>query len=127
MKSSITRNWWRPSDKTLINCYPFWEGASIENAGMYLQEMYHQTQKIAGGKEIIIAETGWPSKGEEVQSAKPSPENLMRYYVEAQKWASKEQINLFYFSSFDESWKIHYEGWAGTSWGLWDANENFKF
>lgn len=115
------------SDKILINCYPFWEGASIENAGMYLQEMYHQTQKIAGGKEIIIAETGWPSKGEEVQSAKPSPENLMRYYIEAQKWASKEQINLFYFSSFDESWKIHYEGWAGTSWGLWDANEKFKF
>lgn len=115
------------SDKILINCYPFWEGASIEHAGMYLQEMYHQTQKIAGGKEIIIAETGWPSKGEAVQNAEPSPENLMRYYIEAQKWASKEQINLFYFSSFDESWKIHYEGWAGTSWGLWDVNEKFKF
>jgi GPH family glycoside/pentoside/hexuronide:cation symporter len=115
------------SDKILINCYPFWEGASIDHAGMYLQEMYHQTQKIAGGKEIIIAETGWPSKGEAVQNAKPSSENLMRYYIEGQKWASKENINLFYFSSFDESWKIHYEGWAGTSWGLWDANENFKF
>ncbi|OPG89965.1 hypothetical protein B2I22_18950 [Bacillus spizizenii] len=76
---------------------------------------------------MIIAETGWPSKGEEVQNAKPSTENLMRYFIEAQKWASKEQINLFYFSSFDESWKIHYEGWAGTSWGLWDTNENFKF
>lgn len=115
------------SDKILINCYPFWEGASIEHAGMYLQEMYHQTKKIAGGKEIIIAETGWPSKGEAVQNAEPSPENLMRYYIEAQKWASKEKINLFYFSSFDESWKIHYEGWAGTSWGLWGTNEKFKF
>lgn len=115
------------TDKILINCYPFWEGASIDNAGMYLQEMYHQTKKIAGGKEIIIAETGWPSKGEAVQNAVPSSENLMRYYVEAQKWASKENVTLFYFSSFDESWKIHFEGWAGTSWGLWDANEKFKF
>lgn len=61
------------SDKILINCYPFWEGASIENAGMYLQEMYHQTQKIASGKEIIIAETGWPSKGEEIQYANLLP------------------------------------------------------
>lgn len=115
------------SDKIVINCYPFWEGASIDYAGLYLQKMYHQTQKIANGKEIIIGETGWPSKGETVQNAIPSSENLMRYFIEAQKWASKEQIKLFYFSSFDESWKIHFEGWAGTSWGLWDNNENFKF
>ena len=37
------------------------------------------------------------------------------------------ELKGFYFTSFDESWKRHSEGWAGTSWGLWDANENFKF
>lgn len=50
----------------------------------------------------------------------------MLYYLEVQTWAALANVKLFYFSSFDESWKIHFEGWAGTSWGLWDRNENFK-
>jgi GPH family glycoside/pentoside/hexuronide:cation symporter len=114
-------------DKILINCYPFWEGSKIEHASVYLQEMYHKTNAIAKGKEVVITETGWPSNGQVVGEAIPSKENLMIYFVESQAWAAQMNVNLFYFSSFDESWKIHFEGWAGTSWGLWDVNENFKF
>ena len=115
------------SDQILINCYPYWEGAHIEYAGIYLQEMYNQTKKIANGKEIIIAETGWPSKGDIMQRAEPSLENLIKYYIEVQKWIVDEQVKLFYFSSFDESWKVHEEGWAGTSWGIWSVDEKIKF
>jgi glycoside/pentoside/hexuronide:cation symporter, GPH family len=115
------------TDKLLINCYPFWEGANINAAGIYLQEMYNKTKAIANGKEIIITETGWPSKGQLVQEAIPSKENQQLYFLEAQLWAKQANVKLFYFSSFDEAWKIHSEGWAGTSWGLWDENENFKF
>ncbi|MFN7239448.1 MAG: MFS transporter, partial [Chitinophagales bacterium] len=114
-------------DNILINCYPFWEGAHIEHASVYLQEMYNKTKLIAKGKEIIITETGWPSSGQVIGEAIPSVENLMIYYIESQEWAAKARVKLFYFSSFDESWKYHFEGWAGTSWGLWDVNEKFKF
>jgi glycoside/pentoside/hexuronide:cation symporter, GPH family len=114
------------SDKILINCYPFWEGAGIEYAGFYLQEMYNKTKAVSKGKEIIITETGWPGKGELVGDAVPSEENQMLYFIEATTWATTTNVNLFYFSSFDESWKIHAEGWAGTSWGLWDQNEQLK-
>ncbi len=114
-------------DVILINCYPFWEGATIKTAGFHLQEMYNKTVEVAQGKKVIISETGWPSKGEVVGAAIPSKENVMQYYIKAQLWAEKENIDLFYFASFDESWKIHFEGWAGTSWGLWDTNENFKY
>jgi len=113
-------------DKLLINCYPFWEGANIEHAGVYLQEMYNKVKAAANGKEIIITETGWPSNGQVMNEAVPSKENMMLYFMEAQLWAAKAKVKLFYFSSFDEAWKIHSEGWAGTSWGLWDENENFK-
>ena len=89
--------------------------------------MYNKTVEVAQGKKVIISETGWPSKGEVVGAAIPSKENVMQYYIKAQLWAEKENIDLFYFASFDESWKIHFEGWAGTSWGLWDTNENFKY
>jgi glycoside/pentoside/hexuronide:cation symporter, GPH family len=115
------------TDKVLINCYPFWEGANINQAGIYLQEMYNKTKAIAQSKEVIITETGWPSKGQLVQEAIPSKENQQLYFLEAQLWAKQANVKLFYFSSFDEAWKIHSEGWAGTSWGLWDENENFKF
>ena len=81
---------------------------------------------VSNGKEVIITETGWPSNGQVVNEAVPSKENLMLYFMEAQLWAAQANVKLFYFSSFDEAWKIHFEGWAGTSWGLWDGNENFK-
>ena len=115
------------SDKILINCYPFWEGSNIEHASVYLQEMVQKINKIAKGKEIIVTETGWPSKGQVVGEAVPSSDNLMIYFIESQAWAKEANIQLFYFSSFDETWKIRFEGGAGTSWGLWDVNENFKF
>lgn len=114
-------------DVILANCYPFWEGADIKLAGFYLQEMYRKTTEVAQGKKVIITETGWPSKGEVIGAAVPSKENAMKYYTKIQLWAEKEQVDLFYFSSFDEAWKIHAEGWAGTSWGLWDSAGAFKY
>lgn len=114
-------------DVLLVNCYPYWEGVDIKLAGFYLQEMYSKTLEVANGKKVIISETGWPSKGETVQSAVPSTDNVMKYFIKTQLWAKKANVEVFYFSSFDESWKIHSEGWAGTSWGLWDSNENFKY
>ena len=114
-------------DVILANCYPFWEGADIKIAGFHLQEIYRKTLEAAQGKKVIIAESGWPSEGEVVGDAIASNENAMKYYIKTQLWAQKENIDLFYFSSFDESWKIDSEGKAGTSWGLWDTKGNFKY
>jgi GPH family glycoside/pentoside/hexuronide:cation symporter len=114
-------------DVILANCYPYWEGANIETAGFYLQEMYQKTISASQGKKVIITETGWPANGKVIGSAVASEENVKQYYVKSQLWAENANVDLFYFSSFDESWKIHSEGWAGTSWGLWDANEKFKY
>jgi GPH family glycoside/pentoside/hexuronide:cation symporter len=114
-------------DVILANCYPFWEGVDINNAGFSLQEMYQKTKNASNGKKVIITETGWPSKGSNVGNAEPSAENVMKYFIKIQNWAEKENTELHYFSSFDESWKMNFEGSAGTSWGLWDSEENFKY
>jgi GPH family glycoside/pentoside/hexuronide:cation symporter len=42
----------------------------------------------------------------------------MIYFIEAQDWAKAANVKLFYFSSFDETWKIRFEGGVGTSWRL---------
>ena len=43
------------------------------------------------------------------------------------KWSQEEDVEIFYFSSFDESWKVGAEGDVGAYWGLWDKNEELKF
>lgn len=114
-------------DVVLINCYPFWEGANNDHALHYMQQMYKLTKLKAKGKKIIITETGWPSKGEAVLEAQPTADNAMKYFINTQAWAKNENIELFYFSSFDETWKVHHEGETGTQWGLWDKNEKLKY
>ncbi len=114
-------------DVILINCYPFWEGANNDYALQYIQYMYALTNQIAKGKKVIITETGWPGKGEDVLEAKPSTENAMKYFINVQHWANAEDIEVFYFSSFDESWKIQQEGIVGTQWGLWNIEEKPKY
>ncbi|MCC7465420.1 MAG: glycosyl hydrolase [Saprospiraceae bacterium] len=114
-------------DMVLINCYPFWEGAGNDQALHFMQQMHELTTQVAKGKKVIITETGWPSKGQSVQDAVPSAENAMKYFIQAQHWTKAQGIELFYFSSFDESWKLHHEGEVGTQWGLWDAQEKLKF
>jgi GPH family glycoside/pentoside/hexuronide:cation symporter len=114
-------------DVILVNCYPFWEGCNIEQSSVYLKQMYAVTQQFAKGKPVIITETGWPNKGDSLQSAKPTESNAMKYFIDSSNWAQKNEIPLFYFSSFDESWKVHHEGDVGARWGLWDKNEKLKF
>ena len=114
-------------DVLLPNCYPFWEGADIDVAAQYLRRMYGLVKAAGGEKRVIVTETGWPSKGSPVTAAVPSAENAMRYFIDVQQWAKGEGVKLFYFSSFDEPWKLAQEGEAGTQWGLWDKDEQPKY
>jgi glucan 1,3-beta-glucosidase len=51
----------------------------------------------------------------------------MKYFINTQVWSAKQDIEIFYFSSFDESWKVGDEGVVGAYWGLWDKHEKRKF
>jgi len=113
-------------DLILANCYPFWEGCHIDQASLYLRQMYKTAQDASKGKPVIIAETGWPSQGENTSAAEASQENAIKYFINVNKWASTRDIQLFYFSSFDESWKVHHEGDVGQRWGIWDKNDQLK-
>lgn len=114
-------------DVLLPNCYPFWEGTDVAKAPQYLKRMVALVQAAGGDKRVVVTETGWPGRGEAVADAVPSPENAMRYFVDVQQWARREGVRLFYFSSFDEPWKLQQEGEVGTQWGLWDKEERPKY
>lgn len=114
-------------DVILSNCYPFWEGCQIDYSLVYMKQMYQQAMLAAKGKKVIITETGWPSQGKNFEDAEPSMENAIKYFLNTQQWSREENIEIFYFSSFDESWKVGAEGDVGAYWGLWDMHQNLKF
>ena len=114
-------------DIILCNCYPYWEGTDFDHSLQHMQHMYNQATMAANGKKVIITETGWPSKGESLGDAVPSELNAMTYFINTQKWAKADNIEVFYFSSFDESWKVGAEGVVGAYWGIWDKTEQLKF
>ncbi len=114
-------------DVLLANCYPFWEGCSLEYSLVYMKQMYEQAKSAGKGKPVIITETGWPSQGANFEASIPSYSNALKYFVNAQRWSKEDKIPMFYFSSFDESWKVDAEGDVGAYWGLWDQDEKLKF
>jgi glucan 1,3-beta-glucosidase len=114
-------------DVILTNCYPYWEGCPIEYSFEHMKSMFESAKHAGQGKRVIITETGWPSEGGSLRAAIANNENAMKYFIEIENWCNQNQIENFYFASFDESWKVGPEGDVGAYWGLWDKNEKLKF
>jgi exo-beta-1,3-glucanase (GH17 family) len=114
-------------DVILANCYPYWEGCALDYSLLYIKDMYNRAQKAGNGKKVIITETGWPSQGTPLYGAVPSDENFMKYFINIQTWSKLDAVDVFYFSSFDESWKVGAEGDVGAYWGIWDKDEKLKY
>jgi exo-beta-1,3-glucanase (GH17 family) len=114
-------------DILLVNCYPFWESCPAEHALRYMKEMYRRAVRVADGRPVVISETGWPTQGSSFGAAEPSFENALEYFINAYQWAERDGVEIFYFSSFDESWKVSDEGDVGAYWGLWDADGDLKY
>ncbi|MDB3900840.1 glycosyl hydrolase family 17 protein, partial [Luminiphilus sp.] len=97
---------------------------------LYMQDMYRRVIKVAQGKRVIVSETGWPSSGGTFYGAESSLQGAYLYFLRAMEWAAEENIEMFYFASFDEGWKVSGEageGDVGAHWGLWDEEERFKY
>lgn len=114
-------------DVVLANCYPFWEGCPAEHALLYMKEMHRRAQRAGNGKPVIVSETGWPNIGTPTEGAVPSLQNAIKYFVDTCQWAEEDGIEVFYFSSFDEAWKVDAEGDVGAYWGLWDKDGKLKY
>ena len=114
-------------DVILSNCYPYWEGCPFEYSLGHMNGMYQQAMAAGLGKKVIITETGWPSHGESLKGAIPTKINALKYFINTHLWAAQNNIETFYFSSFDESWKTGPEGEVGAHWGIWDKHEELKY
>jgi exo-beta-1,3-glucanase (GH17 family) len=113
-------------DVVLADIYPYWGGVALDASVPWLSQEYQRAQQLAGDKQVIISETGWPSCGETVASAVASPENAARYFRDFVTWARANNVPYFYFEAFDEDWKAQHEGERGACWGILDRDGRLK-
>jgi exo-beta-1,3-glucanase (GH17 family) len=111
-------------DWVLPNYYPYWEGKNINEALYFINLWHMQVVAAAGGKPVVVSETGWPSAGPTLGEAKPSPENASFFFLNFISWAKAKDVDYYYFEAFDEPWKG--EGGAGAHWGIWTSDGVMK-
>jgi exo-beta-1,3-glucanase (GH17 family) len=113
-------------DVVLVNYYPYWEGVDVNDGIAWLHARHRRLVAAAGGKEVLVSETGWPSAGDSIVDAVPAPGNAAFYFRNFISWARAEGVDYFYFEAFDESWKSFYEGPQGAHWGVWAEDGTLK-
>ena len=113
-------------DVVMVNYYPYWEGAALNEAVAVVHGWHQYMEAIANKKPVMVGETGWPSCGDTIGNAVPSPENAAAFFLNFVSWARANNVDYFYFEAFDEPWKSGSEGPQGACFGIWDPNKNLK-
>ncbi|HWQ67075.1 MAG TPA: glycosyl hydrolase family 17 protein [Methanospirillum sp.] len=116
-------------DQVYVHVYPFWESVDITVAPDFVKERYAEVKAAAGGKSVVISETGWPKAGSQFGRAAPSLENAKLYRDKVTAWAAEASVPYYYFEAFDEEWKDNQEGTVGSHWGVLttDGHDVFSF
>jgi len=113
-------------DVIMANIYSFWQEVPIEYAVYKTREAYLELVDAFAPKQIIIAEAGWPSDGQDFGDAVSSPANAAFFLQNFVSWALAENISYFYFEAFNEPWKVPGEGTHAEFWGIMDGDGVLK-
>lgn len=128
-------------DIVMSNIHPFFSGTAADKSAAWSWNFW-QTRDVAltaNNKKIkqIIAEIGWPSGGgtncgEAESCTQGSVAGIDEMNTFMEDWvcpALKNETEYFWFSAFDEPWKIRYnekgKEWE-DKWGLMDVDRNLK-
>ena len=109
-----------------VHILPMWEKQSVDNAVDFTFARLDDLHRKYPKKPIVLAETGWPSGGEENGAAVPSRKNQSLYLREFAKRAAERNVDYFIFTFADEQWKRAEEGRVGMYWGIVDASREPK-
>ncbi len=110
-------------DFVTVHMLPYWEDfpPRAEDAAEHVDAIRKRIAMAFPGKEILIGETGWPSKGRMRDGALPSRINQARFNSGILDRAKQEDFRVILFEAYDEPWKRQWEGTVGGYWGLFDG------
>lgn len=91
------------SDYCAINCHAFFDGnVAADGAGAFVLDWTHQVSQAAGGKPVVVTETGWPTQGDPNNKAVPSKPN---HDVAIASIKESLKQNVILYSAFNDLWK----------------------
>jgi exo-beta-1,3-glucanase (GH17 family)/cellulose synthase/poly-beta-1,6-N-acetylglucosamine synthase-like glycosyltransferase len=114
-------------DYIAVHLLPYWEGIPVEQAVDYLASRVALLERTYPGKEIVIAEVGWPSDGRTREGAVASTSNEAMFLRRFLRRARDEGFIYYIMEAFDQPWKARYEGAVGAYWGVYDVDREPKF
>lgn len=112
-------------DFVTVHILPYWEDVPVraEDAAAHVDDIRKQMTIAFPGKEILVGETGWPSRGRMRDVALPSRVNQARFIFDVLERARRENFRVNLFEAYDEPWKRRWEGTVGGYWGLFDRGK----
>ncbi len=115
-------------DLVLVHLLPYWEDVptGIDRAVETVGAVYRHFTTLFSGKQIVIGETGWPSRGRQRGAAIPGRINEARFLRGFIALSAAEHFDYNFFQSFDQSWKYANEGVMGANWGLYTEDRREK-
>ncbi len=114
-------------DFITVHLLPYWEGVAQETAVAEVFERLARVRARFPGKPILVGETGYPSSGDTIKRARPSPGAQAAFIRRFVDRARREKLDYFLIEAYDQPWKQGEEGRAGAYWGLFDAARLPKF
>jgi glucan 1,3-beta-glucosidase len=110
------------TDFVTIHILPYWEDNPVaeRDAVAHVRDVRNKLEAAFPGKEILIGEVGWPSRGRMREGALPSPINQARFLSGVLSLAKAENWQVNLIEAFDQPWKRALEGTVGGYWGVYD-------
>jgi len=93
------------SDFCAINCHAFFDGNTLPSgAGAFVKGWAQQVSDAAGGKTVVVTESGWPTLGGSNKLAAPSQENHDTA-IASLKSSFGGGTNLILYGMYNDCWK----------------------
>ena len=117
----------RHVDFITVHLLPYWEGVAPQAALDLALARYREVRERFPRHHVVIGEIGWPSGGERIGAAVPSPAAQAAFVRGFLAHAAREPVDYFLMEAIDQPWKRVTEGAVGAHWGLYDAFRAPKF
>ncbi|KAL9714402.1 hypothetical protein Ac2012v2_002715 [Leucoagaricus gongylophorus] len=120
----------------MANVHPWFANVSIDAAASWTTTFFQQNDVDAASSQpnkpsMSIAETGWPTKSSDAESASDGPSvasvaNLQTFIDTFVCQANSAGTQYFFFEFADEDWKDKQFGGVEGWWGLFNHNRTLK-
>lgn len=107
-------------DFVTVHILPYWEDepADIDTALRHVRDVRESVGALFAGQDVLIGETGWPTRGRQREGAEPGLVNATRFIRGVLDMADSNGWRVNLIEAFDQMWKRDQEGTVGGYWGL---------